>query len=340
MQRQDAALLARAVELATRGPAADANPRVGAVVLASDGTVAGEGWHEGAGTPHAEVMALRASGERARGGTAYVSLEPCAHQGRTPPCVDALRTAGVARVVYAAPDANPDARGGAARLSDLGVEVSGPVPGTGAEELNEHWAFSVRHERPFVTWKVGATLDGRVAAADGTSRWITGAASRADVHRRRASAGAILVGTGTVLADDPALTVRDSADRPADRQPVRVVMGERDVPAAARVRGPGDLWHARTRDPAVVLKTLHDRQIRHLWLEGGPVVAAAFLSAGLVDEVLVYLAPTLLGAGPSLVASLGVPTLAAAHHLELLDVERLDQDVRLRLRPRPVEGVR
>ena len=182
-QQSDAAWLRRAVELAARGPAADPNPRVGAVVLDAAGALAGEGWHEGAGTPHAEVMALRAAAERARGGTAYVSLEPCSHEGRTPPCARALLDAGVARVVYAAPDPSPLAGGGAGVLREHGVAVIGPVPGTGSEELNRPWAHAAVHGRPQVTWKVGATLDGRVAAADGTSRWITGPQSRADVHQ-------------------------------------------------------------------------------------------------------------------------------------------------------------
>lgn len=337
LTHEDAALLRRAHELARGGPAADPNPRVGAVIVDSSGVVVGEGWHEGAGTPHAEPRALEAAGNRATGGTAYVSLEPCAHRGRTPACVDALIAAGVRRVVFAAADPNPVARGGAAVLQEAGIEVVGPAASE-ESDLNRYWSFAVQHGRPFVTWKVGATLDGRVAAADGSSRWITGAESRSDVHARRATAGAVLVGTGTVLADDPSLTVRDADDQPVGRQPLRVVMGEREVPAAARVNGPGDVLHLRTHDPVEALKALQDKEIRHLWLEGGPTVSAAFVGAGLVDEVLVYLAPTLLGDGPSLVASLGVPTLAAAHHLELLDVEQLGQDVRLRLRPRPSEG--
>ncbi|AKU16735.1 bifunctional diaminohydroxyphosphoribosylaminopyrimidine deaminase/5-amino-6-(5-phosphoribosylamino)uracil reductase RibD [Luteipulveratus mongoliensis] len=338
LTQQDAALLSRAVELAAQGRLADPNPRVGAVILSAQGEVVGEGWHHGAGTPHAEVVALQAAGDRASGGTAYVSLEPCSHEGRTPPCTRALLAAGVRRVVFAQADPSPVAGGGAELLRSQGIDVTGPVSGTGAEDLNRPWAFSAVHGRPFVTWKVGSTLDGRVAALDGTSRWITSAGARADVHRRRATAGAILVGTGTVLTDDPSLTVRDAEDRPVGVQPLRVVMGERDVPADARVNGPGEVWHARTHSAEVVLKTLQDKGIRHLWLEGGPTVAAAFLRAGLVDEALVYVAPTLLGDGPSLVASLGVPTLSAAHHLELLDIEQLGQDVRLRLRPRPVEG--
>lgn len=334
----DMALLRRAVELAARGPAADPNPRVGAVLTDARGDVVAEGWHEGSGTPHAEAAALAAAGRPVAGGTAYVSLEPCAHEGRMPPCADALVRAGVARIVYAAADPNPRASGGAAVLAAAGVRVVGPVPGTGSERLNLPWSHAVRHGRPFVTWKVAASLDGRVAAVDGSSRWITGPASRADVHHRRATAGAVLVGTGTVLADDPSLTVRDAHDRPVGRQPLRVVMGKRDLPATARVNGPGELWHARTHVPQQVLKGLQDRQIRHLWLEGGPTVAAAFLGAGLVDEVLVYTAPLLIGDGPSLTTSLGVATLGEAPRLELLEVEQLDQDVRLRLRPRPDEG--
>ncbi|MBO1754305.1 bifunctional diaminohydroxyphosphoribosylaminopyrimidine deaminase/5-amino-6-(5-phosphoribosylamino)uracil reductase RibD [Allobranchiibius sp. CTAmp26] len=326
----DETFLARALELAARGPGADPNPRVGCVVVTGD-SVVGEGWHDGAGTPHAEVRALSAAGDRARGGTAYVTLEPCAHVGRTGPCADALVTAGVRRVVYAQPDPNPAARGGAALLSDAGVEVSGGLMATEAAALNVHWTFAVEHERPYVTWKFAVTLDGRSAAADGSSRWITGEQARADVHRLRASAGALVVGTGTVLADDPALTVR-TPDAPR-RPPLRVIVGEREIPRTARVLDDSaPTLQLPTHDPQLVLKQLHAQEIRHVWLEGGPSLAAAFLRSGLVDEVVAYLAPALLGDGAAAVAGLGIGSIDGIRRFELSDVTRLGDDVRLRMR--------
>ncbi|SPL96040.1 Diaminohydroxyphosphoribosylaminopyrimidine deaminase / 5-amino-6-(5-phosphoribosylamino)uracil reductase [[Actinomadura] parvosata subsp. kistnae] len=206
---QDAAHMARAVELAAHGHGSTSpNPVVGCVVLDAAGQVAGEGFHAYAGGPHAEVVALAQAGERARGGTAYVTLEPCDHTGRTGPCSRALLAAGVARVVIAVPDPNPKAAGGAARLREHGVAVTAGVLAEAAERVNEEWLTYARLGRSHVTWKFAATLDGRSAAEDGTSKWITSPEARADVHRLRAAADAIIAGIGTVLADDPHLTAR------------------------------------------------------------------------------------------------------------------------------------
>ncbi|MGB8382077.1 MAG: bifunctional diaminohydroxyphosphoribosylaminopyrimidine deaminase/5-amino-6-(5-phosphoribosylamino)uracil reductase RibD [Dermatophilaceae bacterium] len=325
---QEETAMRRALALAAQGPLADPNPRVGCVVLDQAGTVVGEGYHRGAGTVHAEVDALAAAGPAARGGTAVVTLEPCHHCGRTQPCTAALLEASVARVVVGAADPNPLAAGGACYLRAAGVEVECGVLATESARLNRYWAFSVRTGRPFVTWKFAATLDGRSAATDGTSRWITGEAARADVHTRRAEAGAILVGTGTVLADDPQLTVRNGEGQLAGRQPLRVVLGRRPVPSTARVLdASAPTLHLDHRDPAAALAQLHDREIHHVWLEGGPTVAAAFWRAGLVDEVLAYLAPALLGSGPAAVGALGIDTIAGRARLVPTDVCRLGDDV-------------
>lgn len=325
----------RALELAARGPAGGPNPRVGCVLLAPDGTVVGEGWHRGAGTPHAEVDALGHAGAAARGATAVVTLEPCTHTGRTGPCSRALLDAGVARVVVAAADPNPDAAGGAALLRDAGLDVEERVLSDEAEALNRRWLVAVRRGTPFVTWKFAATLDGRSAAADGSSRWITGPASRADVHARRAETGAVVVGTGTVLTDDPQLTVRGPDGEPTGPQPLRVVVGLTDVPPGARVLDDAaPTLHLRTRDPYEVLKVLAEREVRHVWLEGGPTLAAAFLAAGCVDEVLAYVAPALLGGGASAVADLGIRSMAGIVRLDVTDVAVLDGDVRITATPR------
>ncbi|MBA3265611.1 MAG: bifunctional diaminohydroxyphosphoribosylaminopyrimidine deaminase/5-amino-6-(5-phosphoribosylamino)uracil reductase RibD [Nocardioidaceae bacterium] len=314
-----------------RGP----NPRVGAVILDASGEPVAEGYHRGAGTPHAEVDALNRAGAAARGGTAVVTLEPCNHIGRTGPCAEALISAGIRRVVYAQADTSDVAAGGSQTLSRAGIDVESGVLEEEAAALNEAWSFSLRHRRPKVTWKFAASLDGRSAAADGTSKWITGPEARRDVHVLRAECDAILVGTGTALADDPRLTVR-RADGEAvsfELQPLRAVMGLRDLPAhAALLDGTAPTIRLSTREPTTALKELTAAGCSHVWLEGGPRLAAAFLGEGLVDEVIAYVAPVLLGSGPAAVADLGISTIAEAVQLDLVDVARIGVDVRLRLR--------
>ncbi len=345
--------LARAVELAARGlSTVSPNPAVGCVVLDASGAVAGEGWHERPGGPHAEVVALRAAGERARGGTAVVTLEPCSHTGRTGPCTVALRGAGVARVVLAVDDPTPDAAGGAASLAGAGVEVlsgDGTSWATGAERVNERWLTAVRTGRPHTTWKYAATLDGRSAAADGSSRWITGPDARADVHRLRALADAVLVGVGTVLADDPALTVRGPAGEPTappDQQPLRVVADTHGrTPSGARVRdAAAPTWVATATELGTVdgrldlralMAALAGRGVRSVLTEGGPVLAAALLRAGLVDRVAAYLAPALLGGGGrEALGSLGIASMDGIVRLELDEVAAVGSDVRITARVR------
>jgi diaminohydroxyphosphoribosylaminopyrimidine deaminase / 5-amino-6-(5-phosphoribosylamino)uracil reductase len=332
----------RAVDLARRGPAHGPNPRVGCVILAPggpDGTgsaqrsVLGEGWHRGAGTVHAEVAALadaREHGADVRGATAVVTLEPCDHTGRTGPCSIALLEAGIGRVVISVADPNLTAAGGADRLRSAGVDVvQGLLEAQGIEALGA-WFPAVDRGRPFVTLKLAASLDGRVAAADGTSRWITSDVARQHAHRLRAEVDAIAVGTGTVLADDPSLTARTASGELTEHQPLRVVVGLRDVPAGARLHGPGgELLHVRTHDPAEVLADLAGREVRHLLVEGGPQLAAAFLRAGVVDEVHAYVAPVLLGSGLSAVADLGIATMADAVRLVPREVLHLGPDILL-----------
>lgn len=332
----EAAAMRRAVAIAASPDAPlGPNPRVGCVLLRPDGTVLAQGYHRGAGTPHAEVVALRAAGTHARGATAVVTLEPCAHTGRTGPCVTALLDAGVSRVVYGQADTSRVAGGGAAALAAAGVEVEGGLGVPDARSLNPEWTAALERARPFVTWKTATTLDGRVAAVDGTSRWITGPQARADVHAWRARCGAVLVGTGTVLADDPSLTVRD-AGRLAPLQPLRAVMGLRDVPADARVRdGSAPTLLLRTRDPRAGLDGLAEAGATHVFLEGGPRLAAAFVEAGLVDRVVAYYAPRLLGSGPSALADIAVATLPDAPSGTLTDVRVVGTDVRV-----VVEGLR
>ena len=343
----------RAVELAGLGAGTTLpNPVVGCVLLAPGGWTVGEGFHERPGGPHAEVAAITAAGVWARGATAVVTLEPCNHTGRTGPCSEALIEAGIARTIVAVRDPWPAAAGGIERLRAAGVDVIDLSAGIAdreaksaagaAEDVNRVWLTATRRGRPFVTWKVGMTIDGRVAAADGSSRWITSPESRADVHGLRARVDTMMVGIGTVLADDPQLTVRDGEGNVTGPQPLRVVIDSaRQTPRTARVLDDSaETWVATGDDPGVgpdgkvdlpaVLKRLYQQGKRHVLLEGGPRLATAFLDAGLVDEAVVYLAPSLLGAGRNALDDGMVGTLSDAYRAELRELTRIGPDVRLR----------
>ena len=334
--------MGRAIALAARGLGTTSpNPVVGCVLLSAEGEVVGEGFHAYAGGPHAEIVALAQAGERARGGTAVVTLEPCNHTGRTGPCAQALINAGLVRVVIAVDDPTPVAAGGAATLREAGVAVETGLRRAEVEEGNVAWLTAVRRGRPYVTWKYAATLDGRSAAADGTSQWITSAPARSDVHKLRSTVDAIVAGVGTIIADDPQLTVRDLRDGSlAIKQPWRVVVDSSGrTPATARIRdqaaptwiataaevgaGPGGLV-----DLTAMLSELYARGVRAVLLEGGPTLAGGFLEAGLVDKVVGYIAPKLLGDGRPSLAGAGVTTIAEAIELDLTDITRVGPDLR------------
>lgn len=373
-QSAERAAMRRAISLASRGLGTTSpNPVVGCVVLDRTGRTVGEGWHQRAGGPHAEIHALAEAGEDARGGTAVVSLEPCNHTGRTGPCAQALIDAGIARVVYAVADPDPTATGGSHTLAAAGVEVGSGLLAEEAAEGNAAWLTSVRTGRPHVTWKYAATLDGRTAAADGTSRWITSQESRADAHRLRAESDAVLVGSGTVRADDPHLAVRGV---PGAEQPLRVVLdtegaavrpgarvldvaaptvvavaedarateladalrerdgGATEPPLAAEIlrlpRATADGAAPRAGlDLHALLAALHARGVRSVLLEGGATLAGAFVAAGLVDRVVGYLAPVLLGAGPPALGDAGMSTIAQALRLTVRETARLGPDLRI-----------
>lgn len=322
-----AALAASATVLGTTSP----NPAVGAVVLDEHGALVGTAATAPPGGPHAEVRALAAAGDRARGGTVVVTLEPCRHTGRTGPCTEALLDAGVARVVVGCADPTAVAGGGAQVLREAGVEMTvGVLADEVAAGPLEAWLTAQATGRPFVTWKYAATLDGRSAAADGTSRWITGEGARADVHRLRAEVDAVLVGVGTVLADDPQLTVRPDPGR----QPLRVVLDRSGrTPAAARVHDGAAETVVLAAAPHEALQELKQRGVVSVLLEGGPTLAGSFLAEGLVDRVVGYVAPALLGDGAPALARAGVGTIKDAVRLRLDDVTRFGDDVRLVLRP-------
>lgn len=329
----------RALELAARGPAKGVNPQVGCVILDADDTVIAEGWHRGTGTAHAEVDALtRLQDERgpdaARGSTAVVTLEPCNHTGHTGPCSEALIAAGVARVVYAVGDPGRSSGGGGRRMREAGIEVVSGVLAAEATAVIDDWLTAARLGRPFVTLKWASSLDGRTAAEDGSSRWITSTAARQRVHEQRAAHDAVLVGTGTVLADDPALTARGDGGELLREQPIPVVVGTREIPADAAVfRHPHPPIFERRHDLDGVLDDLRSRGIRRVYVEGGPTIAGALVRARMVDEYAVYLAPTLLG-GPRLaLGDIDVATIGEQHRLALTGVEQLGNDILISARP-------
>ena len=331
-QRAVERAMRRALQLALNGPRG-VNPQVGAVILSPTGEVLAEGWHRGAGTPHAEIDALTNlaathGAEAARGATAVVTLEPCNHTGRTGPCAVALLEAGVGRVVYAVDDPGALSGGGGARLRSAGVDVEAGVLGDEGRALLDSWLTVQRLGRPHVTVKWAQSLDGRAAASDGTSQWVTGPAARADVHVRRAAADAIVVGTGTLLADDPALTARRPDGSLYEHQPRPVVVGTRAVPQDAAVRRhPVPFMQDEGDDLADLLDRLRELGAQRVFVEGGPTLASSFVRAGLVDELLIYLAPTLLGGDRLATGDLGVPTIAAQRRLTVTDLARLGDDL-------------
>ncbi|MDQ1052208.1 diaminohydroxyphosphoribosylaminopyrimidine deaminase/5-amino-6-(5-phosphoribosylamino)uracil reductase [Arthrobacter sp. SORGH_AS 212] len=330
-----------ALEAALQGPRG-ANPLVGAVVVSPDGRELASGYHRGAGTAHAEADAVARAleaGVDLAGCTMVVTLEPCNHVGRTGPCTEAIIAAGITDVVYAVDDPHDPAAGGAATLRNAGVSVRSGLAAAESLELNRRWFEAVAEKRPFTTLHIAQTLDGRIAAEDGTSQWISSPESLADNHGIRSRIDAILVGTQTVAVDNPRLNARDSSGNPAARQPVRAVMGLRDIPEDAAILGDDGLAvHLPTRDPREALTSLYASGTRHVMVEGGSRILSAFLTAGLVDELIVYLAPTLLGSGTSSLDGLGISTLPDAQQWawDASDggpVRTLGRDLRLHLKP-------
>jgi len=363
---QDELYMARALKLAARGRfTTHPNPNVGCVIV-KDGEIVGEGFHYRAGEPHAEVHALRMAGEKAQGATAYVTLEPCSHHGRTPPCCEALIAAGVSRVVAAMQDPNPQVAGrGLYRLQQEGVDVSHGLMMNEAEALNKGFLKRMRTGFPWIQLKMGASLDGRTAMASGESQWITSPQARRDVQRLRAQSHAILTSSATVLADDPALTVRwdelnadTQALYPQEnlRQPLRIVIDSQNrvTPQHRIVEQVGETLFARTRaderqwpenvrtllvpehngrlDLVVLMMLLGKQQINSIWVEAGPTLAGALLEAGLVDELIVYIAPKLLGSDARGLCVLpGLEKLEQAPHFKFNEIRHVGPDICLHL---------
>ncbi|NBO46874.1 MAG: bifunctional diaminohydroxyphosphoribosylaminopyrimidine deaminase/5-amino-6-(5-phosphoribosylamino)uracil reductase RibD [Actinobacteria bacterium] len=336
----ESAALVEAVSRARSAlPGYDANPPVGCAVLTSSGQLVAVAGHGGAGTPHAEVVALSQAGDAARGGTAIVTLQPCNHHGHTGPCVDALIASGVSRVVYAVADPSGHATNSDERLRDAGIDVVADVDISMGHDLLGTWGFAQRLRRPHVTWKVAASLDGRITDEQGASKWITGEPARAMVHELRAHVGAVVTGTGTVIADNPSLNARTSDGSVHPQQPLRVVVGEREIPANSAIMNvTGDYLHLRNRDISTVMQELVTRGIHRALLECGPTLAAAALNAAVVDEVMWFSAGMLLGQGRP-AAAVSSP-LAQASRWHLLSVQPVGNDVVMhwRVPPADLEG--
>jgi diaminohydroxyphosphoribosylaminopyrimidine deaminase / 5-amino-6-(5-phosphoribosylamino)uracil reductase len=359
----DVTYMRRAIRLAERGRGlASPNPPVGAIVV-RDGVIVGQGFHRGPGTAHAEIEAIEAAGDATRDATLYVTLEPCTHQGRTPPCAPQVAGAGFARVVVGTTDPNPIVDGrGVATLRQAGIEVEEGVQRPEAERLIQSFSKFIRTKRPFVTAKIAVSLDGRAAAADGSSQWITGPTARRDSHRMRAEADAVLVGVGTVLHDDPQLTVRlrgyrgrqplrvvlDSSCRTpidaallSDEAPTLIVTTDKATPEAAdalRARG-AEILRLPARDGrvdlAAVLEALGRREITNVMIEGGPTVLGDTVERGLADRYVFYVAPKLLGSGgPGAVSALVAPTISDARELRVESVRHIGADLRIEAYPR------
>ncbi len=359
---RDLVMMARAMKLAARGQyTCMPNPAVGCVIARND-LVVGEGWHQRSGEAHAEVNALQDAGELARGATVYVTLEPCSHFGRTPPCVDALIEAGVARVVYGMPDPNPKvAGGGLEKLRQAGIAVEGPVLEVEAQQLNCGFIKRQQQGLPWVTVKLAMSLDGRTAMGSGESQWITGSAARQDVQRLRAKSCAIVTGIGTVLHDDPSLTVRADElelDNIAARQPLRVVVDSQlKMPIDAKILSAegqtlvvsacGDSLPMLIADVEVIclaggdgqvdlpalLKVLAEKECNRVLVEAGAELAGAFLQAGLVDEFVIYMAPKLLGSSARPLLTLPLDSMGQQVALDITDMRQVGDDIRITARP-------
>lgn len=341
MQSQYQAAMLRALELALLGPYQGVNPQVGCVILDPENQIVAEGFHKGSGTDHAEVMALKnlkaalGSEKLPAGYTAVVSLEPCNHTGKTGPCAVALIEAGISRVVFASTDPGDVSGSGSKTLQAAGVDVVAGFMQSQADYQSRVWLTANRSRRPFVTLKWGSSLDGRTAAQDGSSKWITSEASRADVHLARSRADAILVGTNTVLVDNPELTARKADGSLYENQPLRIVLGESELPGTLRVfDSSAPTLQLKTRDVGLALAELWQQGIKHVFVEGGAAVAGSFLRENLVDELLIYLAPKLIGGEKLAIGNLGVESIEDAIELEILEQKNFDADIFLRAKLR------
>lgn len=329
--------MARAIELSKRGLGRTfPNPIVGAVIVSASGEVIGEGFH--AGGDHAEVVALLDSAHRGSstvGSTIFVSLEPCNHTGKRPPCTKAILDAGIARVVYAVTDPNPVAMGGGEFLRSQGIEVISHILEVESAFENRAWLHKIIKNRPYITWKIASSFDGFTAALDGTSKWITSEQSREAVQKMRAESDAILVGTGTALIDNPSLIPRGD-----ERRPLRIVMGERKIPADSKLfDGDAETLILESREIDVFIEKVNEKGLNSILMEAGATLGTAFLNAGLVDEIGWFQAPTLLGEGKKAVGNLHVETLSEGLNFAISRSEMIGPDIFTILIPKSEEHI-
>ena len=318
--------MARAIECAHLGLGKTfPNPIVGAVITSATGEFISEGFHQGA--DHAEVVAIKAAKEIPVGSTIYVTLEPCNHQGKTPPCTEAIIDAGISKVVYAVTDPNPIAAGGAEKLRNSGIEVVAGLLESEAAFDNRAWITKIAKDRPRITWKIASTMDGKVAASDGSSKWITSELARADVAALRSQADAILTSTATVLADNPLLTSKGLG-----KNPVRIVMGEREVaPGSQVLNSDAETVVIKSHDFQDLISLAKEREFNQILVESGPTFGTALLKADLVDEVILFQAPTFFGSGTPSISDLGVATISQRLDFEIADVEVVGADLKITL---------
>ena len=330
-QAVDAAFMSRANYLAIKGLGlTGSNPIVGAILVDQAGNVVGEGFHSGG--PHAEVIAISDAGDLAKDATLYVTLEPCNHQGKTGPCVEAILSAGIKKVIYGSQDPNPIAQGGAETLATAGIQVEQISNTSEVEKSNRAWLHKIRNARPFFTWKVAMTLDGRTAAQDGTSKWITSEDSRADVNLMRSQSDAILIGTGTALIDNPRLVPHDLPEPKNQRSvnPIRIVMGTREVPLDFNLHDDqAETIFVRSHNFSELIAFCNERGLNHVMVEAGSELGTAMLKAELIDELVIYQAPILLGAGKSFIGELGISNIAEKLKLTLKSSTQIGSDIRL-----------
>jgi diaminohydroxyphosphoribosylaminopyrimidine deaminase/5-amino-6-(5-phosphoribosylamino)uracil reductase len=322
----DVAAMQRAIDLARLGLGMTyPNPIVGAVIIDSKGVLISEGFHQGA--EHAEVVAISGAESIPSGSTLFISLEPCNHFGKTPPCVDAIISAGISRVIYAIDDPNPIAAGGADRMKASGIEVMSGMSAASARFVNRDWLTKINKNRPRFMWKIASTMDGKISAVDGTSKWITSQASRADVAKMRSQTDAILTSTGTVIADDPLLTSKG-----AGKNPLRIVMGTRAITSDAKVRSSdAETLFIQSNRFEDLLKLCNDRGFNQVMVESGPLFGTALLKEGLIDEIVLFQAPTFLGSGTNSIGDLGIQTMSDRLDFTIADLKNIGTDVKITL---------
>jgi len=318
--------MARAIECATYGLGKTfPNPIVGAVITSATGEFISEGFHQG--TDHAEVLAIRGAKEIPAGSIIYITLEPCNHHGKTPPCVDAIIESGISEVVYAVSDPNPLAAGGAERLRGAGIKVISGTAEVQARHENRAWLTKIEKNRPRITWKIASTMDGKVAATDGSSKWITGELARADVAKIRSQSDAIVTSTATVIADDPLLTSKGLG-----KNPVRIVLGKTEIKSNSQILGTdAETVLIKSHDFSDLISLANDRGFNQLLIESGPTFGTAMLVADLIDEIILFQAPTFLGAGKPSIGDLGISNISGRLDFEISDVEVIGADLKITL---------